>query len=248
MKFQAIQERTSYLLANPQEFYKPRYDVEILPLNYPELGELMQGVETLRENEMLGKRFIDLKDTELPIKIGLCGAAGGAGSLGIGAAAGASSLLINSELTKRILVVVAKSFGVTGVAGIIVAGYVTHCILEKSQRELDNYERDAKFVAVQMIQSVQGRQIEIQGCAIGAHLQLTAQQELKIARQETKTAQIERQQQDQQQLLSDREHEVTDLRSKQQDEIAALREGQQQKIDDLSDRFNALLARVENQV
>lgn len=122
--------------------------------------------------------------TELPIKIGLYGAAGGSGSLSLGAVTGASSLLVNSELTKRILVVVAKSFGVTGVAGVIVAGYVSHCIIEKSQRALKDYERDAKFVAMQMIQSIQGRQIDIQGCSIGAHLQIKAQHQAQVARLE----------------------------------------------------------------
>ncbi len=141
-----------------------------LPFNYPKLGELKREVETLRENEMLGKRFIDLKETELPTKIGLCGTAGGAGSLGIGAAASASSLLVNSELTKRILVLMAKSFGVAVLAGFLIAGYLGNCILKKSEDELDTYKKDAKFEAMQMEQAMQERRIAIQRSALGAHL------------------------------------------------------------------------------
>ncbi len=203
MKFQAIQERTSYYLANPQKFSKPRYDVEILPLNYPTLDVLKSGLDTFLRCRLLERSITDLNDNDLAVKIGLYGAAGGAGSTGIGVVTGASSLLINSELTKRILVVVAKSFGVAGVATILITSYVVNCILKKSEEEQEAYRKDAKFVAMQMEQSIQGRQIDIQGSAIGAHLQITAQHEAQIARQETKMARLERQQQEQQQLLSD---------------------------------------------
>lgn len=228
MTFAAVQERTGYWLANPSQFVMARYEIETLPLNYRELEELHDTIEVIRWRVWFPKLQEELEGTELPAKIGLAATAGGWGSLGVGAVSGGSSLLVKSELTKRILVVAAKCFGLTGVAGLVVASYIINVVLEKSEQNLVTYKKDAKMVSLQMQHVVQKRQGEFHGCAIRATLQLAGAQERQIAH-------LQDQQQQQQQLLMDRDQSIADLRA-----------DQDQKIEDLSNQFQAFVAGIRN--
>lgn len=77
MTFAAIQERTGYLLANPQKFLKPRYEVETAALNYKELEILHYTVESIRDVALLSKSIQELGDTELSAKISMAATAEG---------------------------------------------------------------------------------------------------------------------------------------------------------------------------
>ncbi len=201
MNLKAVEQRTGFLLANPSQFSKTNYEIETEVLTYQEVMTLKYDVEFIRLNEHVQKIASSFFDHQLVTKVGICSAAGGWSSLGIGAIAKGASIPITSALTKQILSVAAKSFGIAGASGLVVA-FAINSILQKSETDLEHYERDAILVALQMDQVLQSRRSDFhevetrcQRLALIHHLQLTDQQQLTIDKQGREIADLKRAQQ-----------------------------------------------------
>lgn len=201
MNLDAVQQRTGFLLANPSQFSKTAYEIETEVLNYHEVMSLKRDVELIRVTNLVQKSTSAIFDHELAAKVGICSAAGGWSSLGIGAIAKGASIPISSTLTKQILSIAAQSFGIAGASGLVIAIAVNY-ILQKSEVDLKDYERDASIVALQMDQVLQSRRSDFhefetrcQRLALVRNLQLTDQQQLTIDQQGREIADLKRSQQ-----------------------------------------------------
>lgn len=201
MNLDAVQQRTGFLLANPSQFSKTAYETETEVLNYHEVMSLKCDVELIRVTNLVQKSSSAFFDHELAAKVGICSAAGGWSSLGIGAIAKGASIPISSTLTKQILSIAAQSFGIAGASGLVIAIAVNY-ILQKSEVDLKDYERDASIVALQMDQVLQSRRSDFhefetrcQRLALVRNLQLTDQQQLTIDQQGREIADLKRSQQ-----------------------------------------------------
>lgn len=190
VNLQEVYQRTGYLLANPSKFSERSYELDIRRLSYPELSWLNDSIQFIRDVAIYNMGLQELDRLDLPERATLIASAGGSAALLAGGGVGGATYFMTASNAAKICKIAAKALGIAGLSGVVVAVMVTHIALYQSEAREEGFRDRSSNIATRMHQVVQKKQIERQGCAMVAHLQLSAQQQGEIAALRAENANI----------------------------------------------------------